>query len=209
MRPSGESVEMIWLVFSVLVWGLVHSLLASHKSKELARRVFGVRIQPYYRLAYNLFAGISFLPVMAIMFLVPDRILYFVPLPWSIFMVAGQVLAVAALAAAFHQADVLDFLGFRQLGKGARVSYFTSSGLYRYVRHPLYTAGMAFIWLLPLMTVNILAVNIALTVYVVVGAFFEERKLRVTFGQDYLSYEAVTPMFIPFLKGNKSPRKSS
>ena len=60
-----------------------------------------------------------------------------------------------------------------------------------------------------LVTVNLLAVNIALTVYVIIGATFEERKLSREFGQVYADYAAVTPMFVPFLKGNKSRRKSS
>jgi protein-S-isoprenylcysteine O-methyltransferase Ste14 len=59
------------------------------------------------------------------------------------------------------------------------------------------------------MTVNILTVNIALTVYIVIGATFEERKLRRIFGQEYSDYSAFTPMFIPFLKGNKSRGVSS
>ena len=78
-----------------------------------------------------------------------------------------------------------------------------TNGLYRHVRHPLYSAGIAFIWLMPLMTVNVLAINLALTVYVVIGAVFEERRLRRYFGQAYADYAAVTPMFIPFIKGNK------
>ncbi|MBE3117809.1 MAG: isoprenylcysteine carboxylmethyltransferase family protein, partial [Candidatus Atribacteria bacterium] len=134
--------------------------------------------------------------------------LYFIPLPWSIFLVAGELLAIAALVIGFRQTDAWEFLGLRQLGESDRTSKLTSSGLYHYVRHPLYSAGLAFIWLMPLMTANILAVNIALTVYVITGATFEERKLRRVFGQDYTDYRAVTPMFIPFLKGNKSRRES-
>lgn len=200
---------MLWLVFSVLIWGLVHSLLAASSFKQWVRRILGVRSFRFYRLVYNGFAVLSFLPVLVIMFLVPDRTLYFAPFPWSLFMVAGEFLAVVVLAVAFRQTDLLDFIGFRQLGESSPPSTLTTSGPYHYVRHPLYSAGMAFIWLFPLMTVNILAVNTALTVYVVVGAYFEERKLRRFFGQDYLEYAAVTPMFIPFLKGNKTLHTSS
>jgi protein-S-isoprenylcysteine O-methyltransferase Ste14 len=200
---------MLWIVLSVLLWGLVHSLLATHKSKEFARRVLGAGLERFYRLAYNVFAVVSFLPVLVVMFLVPDRTLYLVPLPWSLFMVGGELLAVAALFSSFRQTDIWDFIGLRQLGESDKPSKLTTSGLYKYVRHPLYSAGMAFIWLLPLMTVNILMVNIAMTVYVIIGASFEERKLRRAFGQEYIDYSAVTPMFIPFLKGNKSRGASS
>jgi protein-S-isoprenylcysteine O-methyltransferase Ste14 len=50
---------------------------------------------------------------------------------------------------------------------------------------------------------------IAATVYIVIGAFFEERKLHNLFGSAYREYAERTPMFIPFLKGrNPNPVRS-
>jgi protein-S-isoprenylcysteine O-methyltransferase Ste14 len=200
---------MLWLIILVLFWGFLHSLLASKKAKELARRWLGDQSMRFYRLGYNVFACVCFLPVLAALLLIPDHILYLVPLPWSLLLIAGELLAFVALLVAFLQADIREFLGIGQLGESPRPSQLTTAGLYRYVRHPLYTAGLVFIWLMPLMTFNILAVNIALTVYVIIGAYIEERKLRREFKQVYVDYMAVTPMFIPFLKGNKSPHGSS
>jgi protein-S-isoprenylcysteine O-methyltransferase Ste14 len=198
---------MLWLVLAVLLWGLLHSLFASHKAKELARRAFDGRVNRVYRLAYNVFAGASFLPVLLVMFIVPDRTLYIVQFPWSGLMILGEFLAVIVLIAGFLQSRPLEFLGIRQFSSMIEEpSQLTTEGLYHYVRHPLYSAGLVFIWLMPLMTVNVLTINISLTVYVITGAYFEERRLRHDFGQDYTDYMATTPMFIPFLKGNKSPR---
>jgi protein-S-isoprenylcysteine O-methyltransferase Ste14 len=207
---------MIWLIFSVLIWGFLHSVLASRKAKELAVRWFGQPLKRYYRLVYNLLAGLSFLPILGIAAVTPDRRLYLVPLPWSVLMIVGEILAVLAILAGLIQTDIWEFLGLQQLGNSADAippegpvetihGRLITNGLYRYVRHPQYSAGIAFIWLLPLMTVNVLAINIALTVYVVIGAFFDESKLRKEFGQEYADYSAVTPMFIPFIKGNKPP----
>jgi protein-S-isoprenylcysteine O-methyltransferase Ste14 len=200
---------MLWLVLVVFLWGLIHSLLASHTVKQLARKALGTRLYRFYRLAYNIFSGVSFLPVLAVMLSIPDHKLYLVSLPWSIIMILGEILAVAMLFIAFRETDIWDFIGFRQLGENNQPASLSTSGLYRYVRHPLYFAGLVFIWLMPIMTTNILAVNIALTVYVIIGALFEERKLRTLFGQEYIDYASVTPMLIPFLKGNKSRRGSS
>ena len=204
---------MLWLILSVLLWGFLHSILASLKAKEWTRHWLGERLGRFYRLAYNIFACISFLPVLAITALTPDRTLYLVPLPWSGGMVFGMLLAFAALVVGFRQTDAWEFIGLRQvagrvlsLSKDSletRDGKLVTRGLYRYVRHPLYSAGIVFIWLMPLMTVNMLAINIALTVYVVIGAIFEERKLRREFGQEYDDYAACTPMFIPFTKWNK------
>jgi protein-S-isoprenylcysteine O-methyltransferase Ste14 len=209
---------MFWLILSVLVWGIIHSFLASLKAKKLIQGWFGENLARFYRLAYNLLAGLSFLPVLVIAAVIPDRKLYSLPLPWSALMVLGEFLAVVVLVAGFRQTDTWEFLGLRQLTKAASIGHpdnppmetaqghLVTSGLYRYVRHPLYSAGIVLIWLLPVMTINVLAINIALTVYVVVGAYFEERKLRSEFGREYFDYAAVTPMFIPFLKGNKMTR---
>jgi protein-S-isoprenylcysteine O-methyltransferase Ste14 len=59
---------------------------------------------------------------------------------------------------------------------------------------------MLFTWLIPVMSCNLLALNIGLTVYILIGANFEERKLRRVFGQEYGDYQAKTAMFIPGLK---------
>jgi protein-S-isoprenylcysteine O-methyltransferase Ste14 len=205
---------MIWLILSVLLWGFLHSLLASHTAKELVVRLLREPLARSYRLVYNLFAGLSFLPILGIAAVTPDRRLYLVPFPWSVLMIIGEVLALFALLAGLRQTDVWEFLGLQHLADSNTnkspdgpvetvQGRLVTKGMYRYVRHPLYSAGIAFIWLLPLMTINVLAINVALTVYVVIGAYFEERKLRRDFGQEYVDYAAVTPMFVPFLKGYK------
>jgi len=193
--------NIFWLILAVLLWGFIHSLLASSSVKALTQRLFGEAERRYYRLAYNILACISFLPVLVITAFTPDHNLYTIPFPWVIPMLAGQLLVVVALMIGFRQTDAWEFLGLRQLsGKEKQPMKLTASGLYRYVRHPLYTAGIIFIWLMPIMTVNVLAINLGLTVYVLVGAYFEERKLRREFGAQYAAYQAVTPMLIPGLQ---------
>ena len=189
------------LVFSaVLLYGLVHSFLASLWFKERIQAWFGDAGSRWYRFVYNLFAVISLLPVLALPAVLPDRRLYVIPSPWVYLSIAGQLLALLALAVGLFQTGVWSFLGLRQLVDGQeKPSQMVVEGLYRYVRHPLYTAGLVFIWLVPVMTVNILCLNLGLTVYLVVGAFFEERKLKREFREAYIRYQAQTPMFIPWL----------
>lgn len=155
----------------------------------------------FYRLAYNLFAGLSFLPVLALSAFLPDRRLYAIPSPWTGLAVVGELLAIVALLVGFRQTGAWEFLGLRQLTtKVEQPTELVISGLYRYVRHPLYTAGLVFIWLSPVMTVNLLALNIGMTIYIILGAYFEERKLRREFGAQYVDYQALTPMLIPGLR---------
>jgi protein-S-isoprenylcysteine O-methyltransferase Ste14 len=187
------------LVFlSVLIYGLVHSLLASLWAKGRARHWMGTGVDRWYRLAYNLFATVSLLPVLALPALLSDQRLYSIPPPWIYLTLSGQFLAVLALVAGLLQTGVWSFLGLRQLvGSREEPSSLNVSGLYRHVRHPLYTAGLALIWLTPVMTFNLFALNLGLTVYLVLGAMLEERKLKREFGEEYTRYQVRTPMLIP------------
>ena len=195
----------VWLLFSILVWGFLHSVLATLKFKALARRLLGPGVERFYRLGYNLFAGLSLVALLALAAFTADRNLYLVPLPWSVLMIVGEALAGLALVVGFLQSHPFEFLGISQLGSPiGETGGLITAGLYRYVRHPLYTAGLLLIWLVPRMTVNLLVMDLALSAYLLIGANLEERKLRAEFGQEYDDYSAVTPMFVPFLKGNKS-----
>jgi protein-S-isoprenylcysteine O-methyltransferase Ste14 len=212
---------MLWLMVSIVLWGLLHSFFAADWTKKLARRLFGPTADRTYRLAYNLFACISFIPLLIISAVTPDTQLYLVALPWLVLMIAGQLLAVAALVYGLYQTDLFEFLGLRQVAGShptagqlnmsleIRDKKLVTKGLYNYVRHPLYTAGLLFIWLMPLMTINLLIINATLTIYLIVGIWFEEQKLRRVFGQAYSDYAAITPMLLPFTRRNKSRRGSS
>ena len=195
------------ILFAVFVYGFVHSLLASLGAKQRARDWFGPGADRWYRLAYNFHGAVTFLPVLALVAALPDRPLYSVSFPWAYPMIAGQLAAVIALVVGVRQTGVWTFLGIRQFLETGQVPDQSSepprlatSGLYRWVRHPLYTAGLVFIWLTPVMTGNLLALNIGITIYLVVGALYEERKLVKEFGEDYLRYRERTPMLVPGLR---------
>jgi len=198
---------MFWLIFTTIVpvlfgivlWGVVHSLLASPGFKNSIRRTLGNGAMKFYRLFYNLFAVISIVPVLYLMVTLPDRPLYQVPLPWNYLMLAGQGISVILLLGAVLQTDVLSFVGLRQLTEGEKTGSLVTNGLYRFVRHPLYTFSLLILWLSPSMSVNSFIVYLALTIYVLIGIVFEERKLLREFGQEYADYKSVTPMLIPSL----------
>jgi protein-S-isoprenylcysteine O-methyltransferase Ste14 len=196
---------MFGLMIAIGLWGVVHSLLASLEFKNLLRRTVGAGFMKPYRLVYNLFAVISFVPVLYLMMTLPDRPLYHVPRPWNYLMLAGQGISALLLLAAVLQTDVLSFVGLRQLVEEEKKGELVIDGLYHLVRHPLYTFGLLVLWLSPSVSLNSFVVYIALTLYILIGIIFEERKLLREFGQQYASYRAVTPMLIPGLKwsGNK------
>ena len=194
---------MFWIVVSIAVWGVVHSWLASLGAKGYVRRQFGEVAARLYRLAYNVFAVVSFAPILLLLRVQPDRPLYAVPVPWLFVMVAGQLGAIFCIIVALLQVDAAAFIGLRQVFEGEVPSQLVTGGFYRWIRHPLYFFGLLVIWLTPIMTVNVLIVYLALTVYLIVGAAFEERKLLREYGAAYAAYKARTPMIVPIPFGGK------
>jgi len=185
------------LLLALAIWGVVHSFLASHLAKDLFRLKIGS--MDFYRLAYNVFAGISFLPILYLMAVLPDQVVYKVPFPWNLVMFGGQALSVILLAVAFLQTDSLSFIGLRQLYQEERSGALVILGLYKIVRHPLYTFSLLFLWLTPTVSQNSLTVYIGSTLYILIGAYFEERKLLREFGEAYANYQRSTSMLIPGL----------
>ncbi len=189
------------LLLALAIWGVIHSFLASHLAKDLFRLKIGS--MDLYRLAYNVFAGISFLPILYLMTILPDQLVYEVPSPWNLVMFGGQLLSAILLTVAFLQTDSLSFVGLRQLFEEEKSGALVTRGLYRVVRHPLYTFSLLFIWLTSSVSQNSLTVYIGATLYILIGVYFEERKLLREFGEAYASYRKSTPMLIPGLAFGK------
>ena len=187
------------IFLAIALYSIVHSVLASLWVKAQVRRLAGAEADRWYRLMYNAFAVVSLVPVLVMVMLLPDHTLYSIPFPFLIIPVVIQVLAGLALAYGVWQTGVWSFLGIEQFLTPAKQKHrrLVLDGLYRYVRHPLYTAGLVLIWFNPVMTVNLLALNLGLTAYLVFGAMVEERKLVREHGTDYEAYRQSTPMLIP------------
>lgn len=181
-----------------VAYGMLHSLLASRACKRWIRTRFGPPVDRFYRLGYNLLAIVSFLPVLALLAWRPGDVIYRLGIPWNAIAVAGQLLAATLLGIGLLQSDAWSFLGLRQLTHPEQSpSPLVVSGLYRWVRHPLYSAGLAFIWLTPWMTSGLLGLNLVLTAYVIAGSRLEERRLLAEFGVSYREYQRQVPSLIP------------
>ena len=189
--------KLSWLVMFIFVWGIVHSVLASFQVKDFLHKILGDDIMRGYQAFYNIFAVVSFAPILFILRVLPDTILYDVPWPWRLIMFLGQGLAALCLVAALLQTDVLAFAGLRPILEGEKTAKLVTKGFYAQVRHPLYLFGLLILWLTPTLTLNFLALYISLTLYIIIGAYFEERKLMLEFGSAYTDYKSRTPMIAP------------
>jgi protein-S-isoprenylcysteine O-methyltransferase Ste14 len=187
------------------VYAVVHSLLASLGVKDQVQRHFGPAADRGYRLFYNLFAILSGLPILLLLLLLPDQLIYQIPFPWLLLSGFGQLAGIAIIVIGILQTDPWHFIGLRQILKpdDPISSTMITGGLYRWVRHPLYTGGLLLIWCMPRMTQNLLTIFILLTIYLIVGARLEEKRLVREFGDQYRVYQQQVPILLPI----KWPRK--
>jgi methanethiol S-methyltransferase len=200
-------IKSFLLIFlAMALYGLVHSFLASYRAKDIAEVFMGQTGFRWYRIAYNIFAFISLLPVLALAIIQPDWPVFSVAFPWDIPLLILQLAGGCFALAAAMQTGLGTLSGLTQLDKShpaAEKGQLTTSGLYRYVRHPIYFGAILFLWTSPQLTWNGLALRAAFTLYFIIGAMVEEKKLVEEFGDDYRSYRMKTPMLIPWPK--KSP----
>ncbi|MEN4010621.1 MAG: isoprenylcysteine carboxylmethyltransferase family protein [Chloroflexota bacterium] len=191
-----------WILLAMALYGALHSLLAARRLKRWAEARWGASARRYYRLLYSLVAGLTLLPPLALVAILPDARLYAIPLPWSLLTGLLQLAGLAGVIYGVAQTGAGRFVGLDSaLDEGAlrRPAPFVDHGLYRWVRHPLYTCSLLFLWLMPVMTCNLLALNLGVTAYFIIGSRFEEDKLLDEFGEAYAAYRRRTPAFLPRL----------
>jgi len=190
------------------IYSVVHSILASLGFKAwLGERLGEAWMQRWYRLIFNILGVATLLPIFYLLATLPDRSLYSVPLPWSLINYGLQLFGLWILYDSVRRTGTLEFLGLRQAAGGGDRDDFVREGYYQRIRHPLYSGGMLFLWASPSMSWLSLAFYLAMTLYFLFGAIYEERKLRRIFGPRYDDYAAETPMFVPnFCKSIGKPR---
>lgn len=202
--PAGQESRAILIDLALLVaFGLVHSLLARPAVKAHLGRVFPPELE---RSLYSLIAGVQMGLICW----------YWQPLPLTVWVVpagwtalgfalwalqgAGWGIVIAALATI----GSTHLFGLQQAWSAARgVPYvapaFASRGLYRVVRHPVYTGTLLALWATPTMSQGRLLLAGALTIYLFIGLAFEERALEREFGEVYREHRRRVPGLFPRL----------
>lgn len=184
---------------AVGLYGALHSLMARPSVKQKVIDLFGSTGRRYYRIFYNFIGGVTFLPVLLIVAIFPGKTIYQLSWPWTIFSTSIQIAAIIFLFVGLLQTDLSQFLGVRQILRpdNRGNERLAIHGLYKWVRHPLYTAGLLFIWFTPIMTASVLLMNLSLTIYIYIGSIFEEQRLVEEFGEAYVRYKQSVPRLIP------------
>jgi hypothetical protein len=202
------------------VFGLLHSIGAQEPFKNfLARWISPFFVEHFWRLIYcglsywALYYGVASLHWVRN----TEYDVWLVAYPdwlWQIIIVL-HLGSIAFLYAAFIQSDYLEFLGLKQtyqgllkiLGKAppkSEIKLFGTHrlevrGVYGWVRHPMMVAGLLFL-LTSGPSLNNIVYIAMYTTYMLIGGYYEERRMLRIFEDDYRRYQRRVGAFFPLFR---------
>ena len=193
-----------YLVFISLwgAWCFLHSLLITPAVIGFVRKRFK-KAYRYYRIFYNVIALATLIPI-----LVYSSSIQWLPVfRWEgPFQIVQGLLVISALLffiGGSRRYDLSQFLGIRQVRENSACILLSddcrldTGGILGMVRHPWYAGGVLIVWARDMDMATILT-NLVITGYFIIGAFLEERKLLVEFGEEYIDYQRRVSMLFPF-----------
>lgn len=214
-----------WLSFTAFgLFGLLHSIGAHESFKDaLGRRTSALFVEHFWRLLYCLVSYLWFYKVVGFLHWGqhPENDAWLIAYPrwmWQAITVF-HLGSIILLYAAFMQSGYLEFLGLKQAWRGVwtwlgrpkprsplnlfGASHLEVRGLYGWVRHPMLVGGLLFLVTSgPSMNNFVFALMYAL--YMLIGGYYEERRLIRIFGRDYLDYRSRVGAYFPRLWHRRS-----
>jgi len=185
-----QSAACIW--GAGLIFGLSHTLLAGQTCRAWAARH---RVNATaYRLAYSLLATLLTGLWLWLAHALPDHVLYALEGDAAVPLYAAQAIGLGIILLSLRAFDAAIFLGLKPMPAGGES--FVESGIYRHMRHPMYTGFMLLLLASPVHSVNSLHLSLAISAYFIIGSFFEERRMLASH-PDYDGYRRRVPAFIP------------
>lgn len=202
------------------LFGLFHSIGAQEPFKDwLGRRTSPFLVTHFWRLTYCVLSFWAVYYGVAALHWGwnPGSNLWLVVYPdWLwLAMVVLHLGAIAVTYVAFVQSDYPQFLGITQAWQGLRalagfpttqVDLFGTDrlvigGIYGWVRHPMLSAGLLFL-LTSGPSRNNLIFSAMYAAYMLVGGWYEERRMIRIFGDDYLAYRRRVGAYFPKVRAN-------
>lgn len=192
--------EPLWQALSIdllllMLFAVQHSLMARRGFKTWWTRVVPQSVE---RSTYVLFASLA-LALLFWQWRPMPTLVWSVQIPAVIWLLRG--LAVVGGLTAVSASLLIDHASLFGLTP-AKDLPFTTPGLYKYVRHPIYLGSLLGFWSTPQMTEGHLLFSSFMTAYIFIGVYFEERDLVRTFGTSYEKYQRKVPMIWPLMNSD-------
>ena len=188
-------------ILALSLFGLQHSIMARHSFKRWLTRFIHPDME---RSTYVLSTAIVIV-AMCYLWVPVGEVLWQVESEPVIFAIRTiSMLGWALMLWASFMINHFELFGLSQtfnpmLGRAQPVVRFSAPGIYKLIRHPIQTGILIGIWAVPVSTTSHLMFAGGLSVYILVGLYFEEKDLIRDFGSDYLAYKKRVKRLIPFI----------
>ncbi len=189
--------DLLDFIIRFAAFAALHSLLAIQLVPRYLHRYMG-RFARGYRLTYNLLAVVTFGWVMTAF--PHSAVFYRITGTAGLFCHLGQLILIVLICRCASQVGIGEFLGLGQLRGDMTTPTLITDGCYGSVRHPQYALAVLFFLANPVMTVGWLVLTGLATLYFIIGADIEEKRMVGIFGHEYREYQNRVPMFIPGTK---------
>lgn len=148
----------------------------------------------FYRLGYNVVAGVGLLIMLVLNGAVPSGKLIAITIATRYVSMLLATAGVMIIIRSFREYSLMGFLGLRKESDA-----FTRSGILKYVRHPLYSGTILIIVGFWLFSPNVSTAVSAgcMLIYLAIGIQLEEKKLVKRYGEAYTQYKREVPMLVP------------
>jgi len=197
------SAPYIWA--AGLLFGVSHSLLATQMCRQYAARL-GIRATSY-RLYYSLLATLLTALWLWMVHALPDAPLYALEGGTRIAFFAMQAIGIGIILLSFRAFNAAIFLGLKNMPETGEP--FVEKGIYRHMRHPMYSGFMLLLLASPVQSMNSLHLSLAVCAYFIIGSLFEEHRMQLLH-PSYDKYRRCVPAFfprIPLFQRNTGMRK--
>lgn len=196
------SVNYPCAVLGWVLWCTLHSILISITVTDFAKKKLGSSFR-FYRLFYNFVSLVTLIPLAYYSHMVRETPVF----RWEgslrvvqVFLLAISVYLFVAGGRNYSWARLWGISQIKEGRAGRSLTgnnTFVVSGIHRIIRHPWYLGGILIVWAQDLSASTIL-VNMVISVYFMIGAVLEERKLVIEFGEKYCEYQRTVSMLFPW-----------
>ena len=186
------SVIAIWV--STFLFAIQHSILSSRTCKN---KCYSLGISPRaYRLVYVILAIAITSIWLGFIHSLPNQGVYEIHGVWRWFFYGLQLAGLWVFILALRPIDVPAFLGLRAFKD--QIEPFIEAGIYRHIRHPMYSGILLIFIAMPVQSINSLNFYACVTLYFIIGSRLEERRM-IADHPEYKDYRKRVPAFIPRL----------
>lgn len=195
---ASSNIAVFLLISAWIVFFVAHSLLANQTIKHYILSVLP-GLTPCYRMAYNIVAVVTLIPIVTIHALNQSQPVFKLPGLLNELSICLMALAALGFTWSLKYYDLKAFTGIRACRNKdtpANQEKLTISPLHRFIRHPWYLFALVIIWSREQNHLELIS-SVLMTMYFFVGARFEERKLIQEYGESYQQYMSRVPGIIP------------